>query len=133
MEEDSRSEASHAVAVRGGGRLREAYIAGAVVLLNSLVVLAALNAAAYGVLRVVDVLLKQPAIDQRVVAYRRRFADLAACSRIPAAQATRYLNEQDAMRSLGFEYAPWLGFRNPTFHGSLLNTDGAASGGRGHP
>jgi hypothetical protein len=63
------------------------------------------------------------AVDPRVSADRQKFVDLEAYARIPAATANRFLDEQDAMTSAGFRYEPWLQFRHPEVHGTLLNTD----------
>lgn len=65
--------------------------------------------------------LKKP--HTRVSSYRMDFADLDAYRRISASDANQFLDEQESMSNIGFQYEPWVQFRNPEFHGKFLNTD----------
>lgn len=64
---------------------------------------------------------KKTYVDARVSSYREKFSDLQGYARISSAQANKYLDEQDAMASIGFHYKPWVQFQNPSFRGNLLN------------
>ncbi len=50
--------------------------------------------------------------------------DFAAYSIMSREHVQRFLEEQTAMQFAGFQYEPWVLFRNPEYHGQLLNTDG---------
>lgn len=62
-------------------------------------------------------------IDARVSNYREKFADYEAYARTPKVDVTAFLDEQDSIGSIGFQYEPWVQFRHPAFRGRLLNTD----------
>ena len=62
-------------------------------------------------------------IDSRVQPGRDKYVDLQAYSRLSAAEANAFLDEQDVFGSNGFLYAPWVQFRASEFHGQWLNTD----------
>lgn len=64
-----------------------------------------------------------PEVDARVSSYREKVADYAAYTSTSKADVTAYLDEQEAMGSIGFQYQPWVQFRNPAVRGRLLNTD----------
>ena len=49
--------------------------------------------------------------------------DLDAYSTISREQAVEYIQEELRMQGVGFQYEPWLLFRNPEHRGRLLNTD----------
>ncbi len=70
-------------------------------------------------------------VDSRVSAYREKFSDIKAYHNISEKVASEYLDEQDKMESVGFQYKPWTQFRNPEVRGKWLNTD--ASGFRNIP
>ena len=55
--------------------------------------------------------------------YRARFSDPQAYTRMSPDAVRQFLDEQDAMASIGLRYAPWVTFRSPVFHGRWLNTD----------
>jgi hypothetical protein len=55
--------------------------------------------------------------------YREKYTDLNAYSVISSAEVNHYLDEQDAMGRVGFQYAPWVQFREPEFQGDFLNTN----------
>ena len=42
---------------------------------------------------------------------------------MPPGQVQRFLEEQSGMQLTGFQYEPWVLFRNPEYHGQFLNTD----------
>lgn len=104
----------------------ELYKAMALVSFNLVVLVVAFNLVLGAVFLIRDYARrdKAPVYDQ-VSAYRERFEDLDAYARISQVDARRFLDEQDAMSTVGFQYEPWVQFRNPEFHGALLNTDGA--------
>ena len=71
-----------------------------------------------------DTLAKnKPEVDQRVLSHREKYSDLNAYTTMKPAEINIFLNEQDAMGSIGFQYKPWLQFQNPTFHGTYLTTN----------
>ena len=55
--------------------------------------------------------------------YRQQWSDAQAYTRLSPNVVNEYLDEQDRMGSIGLRYEPSLQFREPEFHGSLLNTD----------
>jgi hypothetical protein len=59
----------------------------------------------------------------RVSSYRLDYADLDAYTRISSSDANKYLDEQEYMGNIGFEYEPWVQFRHTEVHGAFLNTD----------
>jgi hypothetical protein len=98
-------------------RLLRVYRFVAVQLLNTLLVFVALNLGVAGVSLVLDRARSAPA--PPVVAPG---VDRAAYS-IPPEQVQRLLEEQTAMQLIGFQYEPWVLFRNPEYRGRTLNTD----------
>ena len=91
---------------------------------NTIIFILILNLTLAGLFLVRDHYLeKKTYVDARVSSYREKFADLQAYTRISSAQANKYLDNQDAMGSIGFHYKPWVQFQNPPFHGALLNTN----------
>lgn len=65
--------------------------------------------------------LKKP--EAKINSYRLEFTDLDAYTRISKADADKFLDEQDHMWDIGFQYEPWVQFRHPEFQGTFLNTD----------
>ena len=91
---------------------------------NTIVLILLLNLVLGGLFLVRDHFLKKRVpVDPRVSFYREKFADLQAYTRISPTEAVKYLDEQDAMGSIGFHYKPWVQFQNPPFHGTFLNTN----------
>jgi len=91
---------------------------------NTVVLILLLNLVLAGLFFVRDNFVKKRVpVDPRVSSYREKFADLQAYTRIPATEANKYLDEQDAMGSIGFHYKPWVQFQNPPFHGTFLNVN----------
>jgi lysophospholipase L1-like esterase len=115
--------------VEGGRRspaldgVRKAYGSLAYLTLNCIVIFVALNVIVGFAFLVRDRLKPTPAVDERVSTYRGKYADLQAYARTSAPDVAAFLDEQDAMGSIGFQYEPWVQFRNPEFQGRLLNTD----------
>jgi lysophospholipase L1-like esterase len=96
----------------------------ALITFNTIVVLLTLNLALAVGFAILDRSRKnQAAVDRRVNGYRERFADLKAYSKISSVTAEQFLDEQGAMGTIGFQYEPWVQFRNPEFRGALLNTN----------
>jgi lysophospholipase L1-like esterase len=92
----------------------------AIATFNTTVLIGLLNLVLAGLFLIRDY---SPPVDRRVSWYREKFADLNAYARISPADANKYLDEQDAMVSIGFQYEPWVQFRNPDFYGTFLRTD----------
>lgn len=95
---------------------RRAYTFIAVQLLNTLLMFAALNLIVILVAAVFDRPPATPAptvIDPGV--------DRNAYSAMPPDQIQRFLEEQSGMQLIGFQYEPWVLFRNPEYHGRFLN------------
>jgi hypothetical protein len=94
----------------------------AVQLLNTLLVFVALN---LGVAAVSLVHHRAFSAPTRPVAgpVARPGVDYAAYSTIPPEQVQLFLKEQTDMQLLGFQYEPWVLFRNPEYRGRTLNTD----------
>src|SRR5262245_55192645 len=88
---------------------------------NCIVLLVALNFVLAGVFFVHDRV--KVGADNRVSSYREKFADYQAYTRLSKEEIDGFLNEQDAFGSMGFQYAPWVQFRNPEFRGRFINTD----------
>jgi hypothetical protein len=108
--------------------LREEYIKAYRVIafqtFNTIVLILLLNLVLAGLFLVRDPFLKKKGpVDPRVSFYREKFADLQAYTRISPTEANKYLDEQDAMGSIGFQYKPWVQFQNPPFHGTFLNVN----------
>lgn len=49
--------------------------------------------------------------------------DRNAYSAMSPEQVQRFLEEQSGMQRIGFQYEPWVLFRNPEYHGRFLNTN----------
>lgn len=91
---------------------------------NVIVLVLVLNLVLAGLFGVRDYFLKKGiAVGYRASSYREKYADLQAYTRISSADANKYLDEQEAMQSIGFQYEPWMQFRNPAFRGTFLNTN----------
>ena len=108
--------------------LKEGYIRGyrslAFQTFNTIVLILLLNLFLAGLFLVRDHFLKEKiSVDPSVSFYRKKFADLQAYARISPTEANKYLDEQDAMGSIGFQYKPWVQFQNPPFHGTFLNVN----------
>ena len=99
-------------------RLLRVYRFVAVQLLNTLLVFVALNLAAAGVSLVLARALSAPAPPAA-----RPTVDHAAYSTIAPERVQLFLKEQTEMQVLGFQYEPWVLFRNPEYRGQTLNTD----------
>jgi lysophospholipase L1-like esterase len=82
-----------------------------------------LNVILAGLFFVYDRLPKNADVDARIVSYREKFADYDAYAKISRSDASAFLDEQDAMASIGFRYEPWVQFRQPSVQGQFLNTD----------
>lgn len=92
---------------------------------NTIVLILLLNLILAGLFLVRDQFLKKPdSVNPQVGSYREKFSDLQAYARISPTEADKYLDEQDAMGSIGFQYKPWVQFQNPPFYGTLLNVNG---------
>jgi lysophospholipase L1-like esterase len=111
-------------------RIATAYRASAFMTFNIILTALFFNAALWVVFAIRDVIVKPaahaqaaPAADRRLSAYRQKFADLEAYTRISREEANAYLDQQDALGTMGFIYRPWTQFGHPEFHGTLLNTD----------
>jgi hypothetical protein len=61
--------------------------------------------------------------DERVKSYRERFADHEAYTKLSRAEIDTFLDDQDSFNSVGFQYAPWVEFRHPSYNSRHLNTD----------
>ena len=88
---------------------------------NCIVLLLAINVVLAAVLFVYD--RSKAGADSRVVSYRERFADHRAYTRLSKTEIDGFLDEQDVFGSKGFQYAPWVQFRNPEFSSRFLNTN----------
>jgi hypothetical protein len=62
-------------------------------------------------------------VDQRVLTHREKYSDIGAYTHMMPDEVKTFLDEQDAMGSIGFQHEPWVQFRNPEFYGVYLNTD----------
>ncbi len=102
-------------------KIGNAYRSTALMVFNLLVFLLTINIGLAIIFFVYD-RMHGPA-DQRIETYREKFADLNAYTVLTKQEANSYLDEQDAMQAKGFQYAPWVQFRNPEVHGIYLNTD----------
>lgn len=105
-------------------RWRRAYRFVAVQLLNTLLVFAALNLVVVAIPLVLGPFRRPapptpPIVDAGI--------DRAAYTAMSPAQVQQFLEDQRGMQLIGFQYEPWVLFRNPEYHGQLLNTD---AGGR---
>jgi len=96
-----------------------AYTFVAVQLLNTLLVFAALNVAA----AVVPLVFPGPRPTSPPAALEDPSVDRSAYTAMSPAQVQRFLEEQSGLQAAGFQYEPWVLFRNPEYHGQLLNTD----------
>ena len=65
----------------------------------------------------------QNKVDQRVLSHREKFSDPDAYTVMKPDEVKIFLDEQDVMGSIGFQYKAWVQFRNPEFQGTFLNTD----------
>ena len=101
-------------------RLVRIYTVVAVQLLNAVLVFAAINVAIVVVQLVRERTRAVPA-GAPVVAG----VDFAAYTAMSREQVRQFLGEQAAMQMAGFRYEPWVLFRNPEYHGQLLNTNAA--------
>lgn len=99
-------------------RLLRVYRFVAVQLLNTLLVFVALNLCIAAALLVLDRPRSAPAAPVTSPG-----VDRAAYSTIPPEQIQRFLEEQNGMQQIGFQYEPWVLFRNPEYRGRTLNTD----------
>jgi lysophospholipase L1-like esterase len=95
-----------------------AYTFLAIQLLNTLLVFAALNVAVAVGARLVS---KPPPAPS--VAFVDPSVDRGAYTIMSPEQVQRLLEEQSGMQAAGFQYEPWVLFRNPEYHGQFLNTD----------
>jgi hypothetical protein len=92
--------------------------------LNSLLVILLLNLIIAGFFWLTDTFFgSNPNVDLRVLSHREKYSDVDAYTYMAPDEVNRFLDEQDAMGSIGFQHEPWLQFRNPEFHGIFLNTD----------
>jgi hypothetical protein len=64
-----------------------------------------------------------PSVDRRVLSHREKYSDVDAYTSMTPEEVNGFLDEQEAMGSIGFQHEPWVQFRNPEFHGLYLNTD----------
>ena len=104
--------------------IASAYRASASITFSFIVLIVLFNLGLGGLYFVHDSLLEGDSpIDPRVQAGRERYVDLQAYSRLSAAEANAFLDEQDVFGSKGFLYAPWVQFRAPEIQGRWLNTD----------
>ena len=87
-----------------------------------LLLLVALNLVLAGYFSIRSAVGRPPGHPQ-VAHHRDLYSDVEAYTRISPDDVARFLHEQDAMGSLGVQYAPWVQFRNPPFHGKYLNAD----------
>jgi lysophospholipase L1-like esterase len=104
-------------------KLRKNYASLAIATFNCIAAFVLLNLALGLMFFMRDRARSSPAADQRISAYREKFVDHAAYVRTPPAEVTALLDEQDAMGTIGFQYEPWVEFRNPQFSGRFLNTN----------
>jgi lysophospholipase L1-like esterase len=101
-------------------RWRRAYLFVAVQLLNTLLVFVVLNLVIATGPLVVVWFRASPSVPPRLVDPN---VDRAAYNAIPPEHVQRLLEEQTGMQLTGFQYEPWVLFRNPEYHGRFLNTD----------
>ncbi len=91
---------------------------------NSFLLILLLNLILAGIFWMIDTLSTDtPNVDQRVLSHREKYSDVDAYTHMAPDEVSRFLDEQDAMGSIGFQHEPWIQFRNPEFHGIYLNTD----------
>jgi hypothetical protein len=91
---------------------------------NIIVLVFLINLVLAGLYFVHDYLLKKGiAVEYRVASHRQKYVDFQAYSRVSPSDVNKYLDEQGVMGSIGFQYEPWVLFRNPTVRGTFLNTD----------
>ena len=91
---------------------------------NSFVLILLLNLILAGFFWMIDTLFEDtPNVDRRVLSHREKYSDVDAYTLMAPDEVNRFLDEQDAMGSIGFQHEPWNQFRNPEFHGIYLNTD----------